>query len=146
MPIKYNLTKYDLLSTKIKKIAGKKGIGEMTKEEYRTMLKAVIVASFASGHSWKTYKITTSSGGHEFNNPEIKEEHQQAYVSKWKTVSPFDIGEISETNISDHAFSTWLFFNVDKSEHDDYKNAWNELQQELAEDCDGEQTVKEQIK
>ncbi len=137
MPIKYNLTKYDMLSTKIKKAAAAKKVApQLTREDQNTMLKAVIIASFASGHSWQTYRALTSKGPVSLNNSEIRKEFAEAVTSKWRLINPFDIVEVSTTNISDSAFSQWLFFNVDKSYHDEYKKAWKELQSDFDEDCD----------
>lgn len=137
MPIKYNLTKYDMLSTRIKKTAAaKKATPQLTREDQGVMLKAVIIASFASGHSWQTYRALTAKGSLNFNNPEIRKEFDDALASKWRLINPFDIVEVSTTNISDAAFSQWLFFNVPKSYHDDYKRAWKALQMDFDEDCD----------
>ena len=137
MPIKYNLTKYDMLSTKIKKAAAaKKATPQPISEDQDVMLKAVIIASFASGHSWQTYRALTAKGPMNLNNPEIKKEFHDAVTNKWRLINPFDIVEVSTTNISDAAFSQWLFFNVDRSYHDEYKRAWKELQADFDEDCD----------
>ena len=135
MPIKYNLTKYDMLSTKVKKVSTKKDMREMSKEESNTMLKAILIASFASGHSWQTYKLLTNGGGM-LNQPDVKNEYMEARTSKWKLITPFDIVEVSKTNLSDAAFSQWLFFNVDKAQHEDYVQAWAELKAEFEEACD----------
>lgn len=136
MPIKYNLTKYDMLSTRIKKVSIKKTRQEMSKDELSTMIKAVLIASFASGHSWQTYRTLTSQASSSMNRPEIKKEHQEALASKWRTITPFDIVEVSTTNVPDSAFSEWLFFNVDKEQRELYKSAWQELKLEFNEDCD----------
>lgn len=136
MPIKYNLTKYDMLSSKIKKAAVIKNPKEMGNGEKNAMLKAVLIASFASGHSWQTHKALASPSPISLNNPDIKKEFQEAIASKWKSITPFDIVEVSNTGISERMFSEWLFFNVDKDYHDDYKAAWEELKADFREDCD----------
>ena len=136
MPIKYNLTKYDMLSTRIKKVSVKKAPKEMSNEEYGTMLKAILIASFASGHSWQTFRTLTAQASGTMNKPEIKKEYQDAITSKWKMITPFDIVEVSTTNVSDGSFSQWLFFNVDKTQRENYKKAWTELKTEFNEDCD----------
>ncbi|MCW6159987.1 MAG: hypothetical protein LVQ95_02795 [Candidatus Micrarchaeales archaeon] len=133
MPIKYNLTKYDMLSTKVKKVSTKKE--GFSKEDSNTMIKAILIASFASGHSWQTYKLLTNGGGM-LNQPDVKKEYAEAKTSKWKLITPFDIVEVSKTNLSDSAFSQWLFFNVDKGEHEDYVQAWAELKAQFEEACD----------
>lgn len=135
MPIKYNLTKYDMLSTRVKKVSSKKDPKEMSKDETETMLKAILIASFASGHSWQTFKLITNGGGM-LNQPEVKKEYQEARATKWKLINPFDIVEVSTTNISDSAFSQWLFFNVEKENHENYAQAWAELKVDFGEACD----------
>ncbi|MCL5430610.1 MAG: hypothetical protein M1504_04025 [Candidatus Marsarchaeota archaeon] len=138
MPIKYNLTKYDMLMGKVKKIAtAKKEQKAMTPEELMNMYKAIIVASFASGHSWKTYKILTSQPQPTaMNNPDVKNEHVEARNTKWKQISPFDIGEIAKLSVQDSTFSEWLFYNVEQEHHDGYKKAWMSLNVEFNEACD----------
>ena len=136
MPIKYNLTKYDMLSTRIKKVSVKKAPHEMSNDELNTMIKAVLIASFASGHSWRTYRALTSQAPASMNKQEIKEEFSDAVANKWRLITPFDIVEVSTTNISDSLFSEWMFFNVDRDYHEAYKTAWHELQKDFNEDCD----------
>jgi hypothetical protein len=136
MPIKYNLTKYDMLSTRIKKVSVKKSPKELSLEERKTMIKAILIASFASGHSWQTYRTLTSQVSASMHSPEIRKEYQETVASKWKLITPFDIVEVSTTNIPDNAFSEWLFFNVEKNNHQEYKHAWSELKADFNEDCD----------
>ncbi len=135
MPIKYNLTKYDKLFSRIKKVSTKKD-REMTKEETCTMFKAVLLAAFASGHSWQTFRTLTAEASASFNKPEIKKEYEDAATNKWKSVQPSDINEVANSNISEGAFSAWLFFNVQREYHDQYKRVWSELQADFARDCD----------
>lgn len=136
MPIKYNLTKYDMLFSKIKRASLKKDRKEMTHDEIGSMLKAVIVASFASGHSWQTYKAITAPPPVKFNSPDMKKEHQSALSTQWKNITPFDIHEVANMNVQESTFSAWLFFNVDRSAHDEFMKAWMELRCEFDEDCD----------
>ena len=137
MPIKFNLTKYDMLSAKIKKLATtKKEQKEITNDDKYTVFQAILVASFASGHSWQTFKTLTSSQPPPLNTPEIKQEFAEAHNSKWKLVTPFNIVEVSTMNISDNAFSQWLFSNVEKPEQEDFKTAWDQLKGEFEVACD----------
>jgi hypothetical protein len=135
MPIKYNLTKYDMLSTRIKKVSVKRPPLQMSNEERSIMIKAVLIASFSSGHSWQTYRTITAPGS-SLNNPEIKKEYSEALTSKWRTITPFDIVEVSTANIQDGTFSEWLLFNVNRDYHEEYKHAWSELKSEFSKDCD----------
>jgi hypothetical protein len=134
MPIKYNLTKYDMLFSKIKRAAANKG--PLSKDEQKAMRKAVIVAAFTSGHSWQTYKTLTSPTPASFNSAAVKKEYEDSVATNWKNVTPFDIHEVANTNVSDTSFSHWLFFNVGKDHQEEYKGAWMELKSELEEDCD----------
>jgi hypothetical protein len=137
MPIKYNLTKFDLLSTKVKKVSAKKHNGEQPEaDEKLTMLKAVLIATFASGHSWQTFKALKSPPPRELNRPEIKKEHEEASSSKWRSITPFDIVEVSNLGIKDNVFSEWLFFNVPKDHYDEYKEAWGSLKKDFNGNCD----------
>ncbi len=135
MPIKYNLTKYDMLSTRIKKVSTKRPPIQMSNEERSVMIKAVLIAAFSSGHSWQTYRTLTSNGS-TLNNPEIKKEYTEALTSKWRYITPFDIVEVSTANIQDRTFSEWLLFNVNRDYHEEYKKAWEELKSEFSKDCD----------
>ncbi len=135
MPIKFNLTKYDLLTAKIKKLAGR-DVRALTKEEQQTIRQAILISSFASGHSWRTYRALTAQSSTPMNDPELKQEHSEASTSKWKAITPFNIVEVSNMNIAESAFSQWLFFNVDRTQHKEFTDAWTRLQKEFAEDCD----------
>ena len=143
MPKKYNLTRYDLIANSIKKLSSRELYAngevaealdvEYTDEMLRTM--AIIVASFSSSHSWKTFRGITEGSG-QLNSDEIREEYQEACRTRWKNVSQNDIGELSNTNIPDSRFFEWLFFNVDKKEHPIYKDAWGTLKREFQDGCD----------
>ncbi len=141
MPIKYNLTKYDMLFSKIKRILSKKGPKEMTKEEKNTMFEAVLVAAFSSSHSWQTYKAIESGIPGVFRAPEIRKEYEEAFLMQWKRISPFDINEVASVNMGDNAFSEWMFFNVPKDSQTDVSGAWRSLQKEFNKDCDTTEKV-----
>ena len=135
MPIKYNLTRYDTLASKIKKVSLKKSPSEMTKDDFHTMLQAVLIAAFTSGHSWQTYKFISSQDGAS-KSQEIRKEFTDAFTSKWRTVSPFDIGEFATTSIPDTTFSEWLTYTVGREHHDGFRKAWGSLCMELSQACD----------
>jgi hypothetical protein len=136
MPIKYNLTKYDMLFSRIKRITAKKGVKEMSKEERSTMFQAVLVAAFSSGHSWQTYKALTASSSANLRTTETRKEYEDAAVAKWRRISPFDINEVANANIQSNIFSEWLFFNVPKDAQNEVSSAWKTLQKEFSKDCD----------
>ena len=74
MPLKHNVTKYDVLATKIRKIALKPS-SDLSKEEKRSAIMAVIVASLSSSHSWKTHNLLMD-GLSNLNSEEVREELQ----------------------------------------------------------------------
>ncbi len=140
MPIKYTLTKNDMLAEQIHNhvlragnpnaLRGQNGCEDGIK------VKATILASFASSLSWQTSKMINSDGAWMANSPEVKNEYELARASRWKQVRSADIQEVSSMNISDRAFYAWLFFNVKKEDRENYKMAWLALKQEFAQECD----------
>ncbi len=146
MPLKHNVTKYDVLATRIRKIALKNGTSDLPRDEKRAVIMAILVASFSSGLSWKTHNVLMENLSN-MHSEEIKEEYRQAKTSRWKSISSADICEVLNMGVSNAAFSSWLFFNVDNAVHSSYKAAWDELQHEFIEACDdielaGERVVK----
>ncbi len=145
MPIKYNLTTYDMLANQIHKLSIKNGSASPVKfdEEARSITedgdiiraKAVIIASFSSNLSWQTYKTITTDPG-KLNSIEVKREYDEAVTDKWKRVTNNDVREVATNGIGDNAFSTWLFFNVDKDAHDAYNKAWRLFKSEFSEGCE----------
>lgn len=136
MPIKYNLTKYDMLAEKIHELAQKRDT-TFSKDEETLRAEATLIASFASAYSWQTYKTIIDGNNAAFNSVEIKNEHNLAKSEKWKRVRNMDIQEVSCANIRDSSFFVWLSTNVDKPTRETYKQAWTKLKQEFNEECDG---------
>ncbi|MDE1868991.1 MAG: hypothetical protein KGH60_03435 [Candidatus Micrarchaeota archaeon] len=148
MPIKYNLTKHDILADKIRKLSqrtstvkpGQRVSSSLSNEEKTLHAAAVLVASFSKSHSWKTANCMTNGGVMGLNSSELGEiaaEHMAARESKWKNVRNTDIQEVAEMNIRDPAFYGWLNYAVaDKSCYDAYKTAWRDLNREFEEECD----------
>jgi len=148
MPIKYNITKYDVLVGEIHKLVQKCNThhayrldaksdaeaSDLTEKELQLKAIAVIIASFSSGHSWQTHKCLQNE--EQFNKAEIKQEYLEAEESRWKSVTLNDIEELAETSVSDSTFYRWLFYNVDKSRQQVYKNAWSMLKAEFDSSCD----------
>ncbi|HVC58576.1 MAG TPA: hypothetical protein VND15_03825 [Candidatus Acidoferrales bacterium] len=139
MPIKYNLTTHDILAGSIHKLAingnGSAAIQQLADQDSVLRAKAIIIAAFSSAHSWKTYKAVTS-GTVLLNKPEIKEEYIAAKGSKWKSVRNIDIQEVASMDLRDGHFSSWLFSNVDKTEHPTYRTAWGGLRKDFLNGCD----------
>ena len=61
MPLKHNITKYDVLATRIRKIALKNGAVNISDQEKRAVVMAVLIASFSSGQSWRTHNLITGN-------------------------------------------------------------------------------------
>ncbi|HUC38592.1 MAG TPA: hypothetical protein VL944_00490 [Candidatus Acidoferrum sp.] len=142
MPLKHNVTKYDVLATRIHKLALKNSTGDLTKDEKRAMVMAVLIASFSSSLSWKTHNIL-ADGQTNLNNEEVKREYKQALASRWKLTTAADISEVLNKGISSAAFSAWLFFNVDQSQHSLYKDVWSSLGDEFMQACDDIEVMDE---
>jgi hypothetical protein len=134
MPIKYNLTWADTLSNKIHKIS-QKDPSTWDDEDRKIKIIGTVVAAFASTHSWQTYKAVKEN--HKaLNSPEVKEECMHAINEGWKNVTYSDINEIAKESEIEQAFDSWLFFNIGKKEHADYKAAWSTLKKYFDESCD----------
>ncbi len=147
MPIKYNLTKYDVLVDKIHKVVLKEQAhqndggrsdpqegDESGSDDGAIKLMAVLIASFSSGHSWQTHKALMDHT--DINSAEVKEEFAEAVKTRWKEVSHGDLVELANNHVPDSVFAQWLFFNVDKEAHESYKSAWQMLNNEMSEGVD----------
>ena len=134
MPIKHNLTKYDLIKDRIHRAAMKPD-AEMSREDIETRDIAIIIASFASNHAWRTYKFM-ADGTSNLNQQEVKSEYHEARGGRWKSITTSDISEVAQNGKINSVFSNWLFFNVEPQFHDAYKRAWSQLQREFEYDCD----------
>jgi hypothetical protein len=136
MPIKYNLTTHDILAGSIHKLAiNGSALNGLAGQDAMIRAKAIIIASFSSAHSWKTYKAVTG-GQVLLNTPDIKGEYVDAKNFKWKSVRNIDIQEVSSMDLREGHFSSWLFSNVEKPEHQLYKSAWGSLKQDFLNGCD----------
>lgn len=134
MPLKHNVTKYDVLATKIHKISQKQP-SDLSKEEKRAAIMAVLVASLSSSQSWKTHNLIMD-GLSNLNSDEVREEHKQAVSTRWKNITASDISEVLNKGISATAFSTWLFFTADQQHHALYKSVWEEMVKDFMQACD----------
>jgi len=138
MPIKYNLTKNDILADKFHKLS-QRAIDSSSNEDRILNAAAILIASFSSAHSWRTNTyITNSTEINKLRSPEVKSEYTDAKRHRWKTVTSKDIQEVSQMNINASQFATWLS-NTDKSDGEIYKLAWNKLQSEFDKECDNKE-------
>ncbi|MCL4381098.1 MAG: hypothetical protein M1331_02805 [Candidatus Marsarchaeota archaeon] len=134
MPFKHNLTKFNILSDSVRKIAKK---GKLTENEKRIATMAIIIASFSSAHSWKTSKSIAANRLIDINNTGIKQEYEEAKSVKWKMVSSSDIKEMANQGICDNTFSRWMLSYVDKKEHGNYEEAWARIKERITNsNCD----------
>ncbi|MGI0100652.1 MAG: hypothetical protein ACREBH_02960 [Candidatus Micrarchaeaceae archaeon] len=99
--------------------------------------EATLIASFASSHSWQTYKTMTTGNITELNSIGVKNEYLTARSEKWRRIRNMDIQEVACTNIKDGLFYMWLSVNSDKANRELYRRAWIRLKEEFNEECDG---------
>ncbi|MCL5111414.1 MAG: hypothetical protein M1160_00840 [Candidatus Marsarchaeota archaeon] len=132
--MKHNVTKYDVLATKIHHLSQKQN-SDLTKDEKRAEIMAVLVASLTSSQSWKTHQHLMD-GLANLNSDDVKEEYRQALTTRWKNVTAADINEVLSKGISAQAFSTWLFFTVEPQNQSLYKSVWDEMCKEFTQACD----------
>ena len=138
MPIKYNLTKNDILADMFHKLAQRKS-ADFSDDENQIRAMATIIASFSSGHSWQTYRCVIRRDLSSFNSDGARSEFEAAQESRWKGVTNRDILEVSQLNISDTVFFRWLSAHMgpmDRDKRQTYVLAWNRLQDEFRKDCD----------
>jgi hypothetical protein len=139
MPVKRSITWADVQVGEIKRLNGKRE-DQYDANERLTRDMAILIASFASCHSWKTHRrIKDRANGEEvnvFSTPDVREEHAEVLKNGWKQISVSDVGELARMQIPDNTFSEWLYFNVDKTEHKRYRQAWCALKGRLADYLD----------
>jgi hypothetical protein len=133
MPIKYNLTKHDLLAEEFHDIQKKNP--PFDEDDQMRAAKAILIACFSSAHSWRTSNALNGNFS-EINSPSLKDEYLNAKKSGWKQVRNTDIQEVSRANIKSGAFNMWLVKVPDRSEHEIYRDAWRELNALFNEACD----------
>jgi hypothetical protein len=136
MPIKYNLTKYDLLAENIHELSQKRD-ASFSKDEEVLKAEAIIIASFSSSHSWRTYRAITEGNPNNLNSANVKSECTLAMSEKWKHIRNMDVQEVSCNNIRDGLFYMWLSINANSLNRKLYKEAWTKLKEEFDEECDG---------
>ncbi len=145
MPLKQNLTKYDMLAYAIRNAASKNldylqriKTGCATAEEQELFWKAVVIASFSSGHSWQTHKCVTSDTSR-ISGAAIRRELEEVLAGKWKHVSSADIHEVINSKIDDNVAALWAFYHLSGEGHQRHiKAAWSKLKSEFSGECDVE--------
>lgn len=138
MPIKYNLTKNDILASKFHQLS-QKNIAELSdhpSQEDLLQAQAILIASFSSSHSWQTFKCITEMNMERLRSNDIKSEYQSAKTERWKHVTTRDIEEVAKMNITPSLFSIWLSFNTERERKQTYRSAWDLLVGEFQKECD----------
>jgi len=135
MPIKYNLTKFDILAIEFHDLLQKRTT-PFSKTEEISKAAATIVASFASTHSWQTSSAIKERNSNKLNSPVVKNEFVLASRDGWKRVKNIDIQEVSCSRISDSIFYAWRSFNIPKDYHEIYAFGWQMLKKVFNEECD----------
>jgi len=136
MPIKYNLTKNDILAGKFHQIAQKKDDASSGQDDL-IRAAATLIAAFSSTHSWQTFKCLSERDMEKLRSSyDIKTEYSSAKANRWKMVGTRDIEEVARMNINQTLFSVWLSFNTERNSHETYKAAWSMLNREFQKECD----------
>jgi hypothetical protein len=140
MPIKFNITKHDVLASKFRQLVQRTNGSDFTTDDAGDDLlhaQATLIASFSPGHSWQTNRAIIERDSERLRaSPEVKNEYLAAKKSRWKMVGSKDIQEVSQMNMPDSLFSVWLAFNTEKEKREVYRVAWTNLNREFAEECD----------
>jgi len=144
MPIKYNLTKYDLVAEQIHDLSQKKDVPFSNDEETLKAL-AIISTSLSPSHSWQTSRTISEGNINLLNSPEVRNECNMAMSGGWKRLRNTDIQEVSRMNIKDNTFHMWLAANANKLDKDTYKAAWVRLKAIFNEECDGITTIQRNL-
>ena len=137
MPIKFNITKHDVLAGRFHQLVQRTNDKVFAGDDALLHAQATLIASFSPGHSWQTNKSLLEKDMERLRaSQEVKNEYAAAKTLRWKMVGSKDIQEVSQMNIPDGLFSVWLAFNTERERRDVYKNAWADLQKEFQEECD----------
>jgi hypothetical protein len=137
MPIKFNITKHDILASRFHQLIQRSNGGVFVGDDALLHAQATLVASFSPGHSWQTNRSLVERDIERLrSSQEVKNEYAAAKTLRWKMVGSKDIQEVSQMRIPDSLFSVWLAFNTEKERRDVYRTAWADLNREFEEECD----------
>ncbi|MDE1874034.1 MAG: hypothetical protein KGI04_02845 [Candidatus Micrarchaeota archaeon] len=90
---------------------------------------ARLVASLSSNHSWRIYRYLHD--GDPLDKDAIRVEIGAAYREGWKEINENDIKEVLTNPIDEHMFSMILMCLPEKEERHEFKELFEELQQEF---------------
>lgn len=144
MPIKFNITKHDVLAGKFHQLVQKVNGGTLAGDDALLHAQATLIASFSPGHSWQTNRSLIERDTERLRaSQEVKNEYAAAKTSRWKMVNSKDIQEVSQMNVPDSLFSVWLAFNTEREKRETYRSAWTNLQKEFDDECDNRERASE---
>ena len=126
MPNRTILNKYGLFVSQIHKILKKK---ESDGGDIRVINMARLVATLSSNHSWRTYRYLHN--GDPLDKDAIRVEIVAANREGWREINENDIKEVLTNPIDEHAFSMVLTCWPDKEERHEFKELFEELQEEF---------------
>ncbi len=144
MPIKFNITKHDVLAGKFHQLVQKTSGSNIAPDDSLLHAQATLIASFSPGHSWQTNRSLMERDMERLrSSQEVKNEYAAAKASRWKMVNSKDIQEVSQMSIPDSLFSVWLAFNTEREKRETYRSAWTTLQSEFNDECDNRERAPE---
>jgi hypothetical protein len=144
MPIKFNITKHDVLAGRFHQLVQKVNGSSLSGDDALLHAQATLIASFSPGHSWQTHRSLLERDTERLRaSQEVKNEYAAAKTLRWKMVSSKDIQEVSQMSIPDSLFSVWLAFNTEREKRDTYRSAWSNLQKEFDDECDNRERAAE---
>ncbi len=93
--------------------------------------KAALVAALSSSHSWKTYEYFND--GAQFDKEAIINEKRCAFEKGWMEITEDDVEEVISIEISEYAFSMWLFYTfAGKEDKKEYSTLFDQVKKEFA--------------
>jgi hypothetical protein len=126
MPNRTILNKYGLFVSQVHKVLKKKITDT---GDTKTIAMAKLVALLASNHSWRTFRYLHN--GEPFDKDAVRVEITAACRDGWKEINENDIKEVLTNPVEDHAFSMILTCMDDREERQEYRDLFEELQEEF---------------
>ena len=126
MPNRTILNKYGLFVSQIHKVLKKKETGG---EDNKVINMAKLIATLSSNHSWRIFRYLHN--GDPFDKDAIRVEISAACREGWKEIKENDLKEVLTVPIEEHAFSMVLTCWPDKDDRREYKELFEELQEEF---------------
>ena len=126
MPNRTILNKYGLFVSQVHKVLKKK---ESDRGDTRVINMAKLVALLASNHSWRIFRYLHN--GEPFDKDAVRVEITAACRDGWKEINENDLKEVLTNPVEEHAFSMILTCMSDKEERQEYRDLFEELQEEF---------------